>query len=217
MFVVGCIEVVDLIWPGHGWRYGRLWGGLLAFIYWPVCLALLARRYGDERVARHEKSSQAASAKYLRWVFIYLVPPVALLGIVLGLIDLGPSWSAAHGGGVTGTFAVRTRECGNHCVLHGDFVGDDGTVRRGVLMHDNPKAGALVGATMPARDTGDRTGVFAVSGSTDWYYEVIVLVMSGGYLVGWFLWLGWRLVRRRPRRPSEVDLVKRAINELDGS
>lgn len=217
MFVGGCIEVIDLIWPGHGWRYGRVWGGPLALLCWPVCLALLTHRHGEQRVARHEESNRAAKAKYTRWLLIYFLPVVAGFMIVVSLIDLGPSWSAAHGGGVTGTFIVHTRDCGNRsCQLRGDFIGDDGTLRVDVLMHDNPKAGAPVGATIPARDTGDRTGVFAASGSTDWYYELILLVLAGGYLIGWFLWLVWRLVRRRSR-PSEVDLVRGAIDELDGS
>ena len=86
--IVAGIEAVELVWPGHGWRYWPRWGALLATIYWPVSWVVLRRRYGGERVARERAAQRRAGAKYYRWLFVYFLPVIAAMFLVLSWIDV---------------------------------------------------------------------------------------------------------------------------------
>jgi len=95
----------------------------------------------------------------------------------------------------------------------GDFQASSGGDRHvHVLMHDPVPAHAHIGQTIPARDTGDRSGVFAATGSTEWQTVVAAIAMGGAYLFRCMaLWLvpasdGARAEDARPgtRGPDSV-------------
>src|SRR5690242_2958223 len=76
-------------------------------------------------------------------------------------------------------------------------VGRDNT-----MMHDSIANGRAVGDRVRARDTGDRTGVFAETGSDSWTYDAGFMLLGGGYLLCWAGWLEYARRRRRARRPT---------------
>jgi hypothetical protein len=215
--VVGCFFAIILAVlvlsrmlgiPG-GWTYIKLWAPLLGLAYWPLAWQILRRRYGERRFEQEQVNRRRSEMTMMRVVFVYLLPVFALGFVVLALIDIGPSWRAAHGGGRVGTLRLDSRSCRSHtCTWQGQFRSDDGTILRpDVLMHDGVARSARVGDEIRARDTGDRTGVFALTGSTGWMDNAAILGVSIGYLIGWALWL-IRPIRwpRRRRRRGPVEL-----------
>jgi len=70
------------------------------------------------------------------------------------------------------------------------------------MMHDNIANGRAVGDRVRARDTGDRTGVFAETGSDSWTYDAGFMLLGGGYLLCWAGWLEYARRRRRAGRPT---------------
>src|SRR5690242_11361912 len=108
--------------------------------------------------------------RWIRRAPRYVVPIFALLLLVYGAMDIGPSWQAGHGGGRPGTFTGRERSCGRRlCDWRGEFHSDDGTlVRNDVTMRDTLPDSTQLGDNVRARDTGDLEGVFAESGSQVW-------------------------------------------------
>ncbi|HEY2791571.1 MAG TPA: hypothetical protein VGJ28_04405, partial [Micromonosporaceae bacterium] len=103
--------------------------------------------------------------------------------------------------GITGTFTVTSDECASgarDCTRYGTFRSTDGSdVRTHIKDNDHVPATLPAGASIPARDTGDYNGVFAASGSTDWRSEGAFLAGAGLYLIGYLIWLGRRLLKRR--------------------
>ena len=75
-----------------------------------------------------------------------------------------------------------------------------------MLFHDDVPTGARTGSSIAARDTGDRSGVFAAVGSTSWQYDFLFIALGGSYLAGWLMWIMSRIGRRR-----EGDLVADAM------
>lgn len=116
----------------------------------------------------------------------FLIPVVAVVAIVFAVRDVGPTWSAANGGGHPGTLVLQRKSCHRVCTWYGQFRSDDGTVvRESVRMREGVPAGSQVGDRLRARDTGSRYYVFAESGSFDWWGSVIIMVLSVGYLIVW--------------------------------
>jgi hypothetical protein len=130
----------------------------------------------------------------------YVVPVFAALLVIYGAFDIGPAWSAAHGGGRAGTFTVRDRSCGRRlCAWRGEFHSDDGTVvRNEVTMRDSMPDSTHLGDDVRARDTGDLEGVFAESGSQVWRGPAMLMAGSGAILLAWLVWLTIMARRRRP-------------------
>jgi len=193
--------IAELIHAGSGFGLGSLWP-LVAIIIWgPIWYGQLHRWYGSERVAAFEAHKATQEAKYRRWVFAYLVPAVALMGVIVGLLDVGPGWRAAHGQGVPGTFTVTRQECRKGCMTYGDFTNADGSdTRRGIQLIEggsSPRRGT--GTNVPALDTDDRLGVYPI-GTTNWKSTLVTTLIATAYLVGWLIWLGRRYMRRHHNR-----------------
>ncbi len=119
---------------------------------------------------------------------------VAIAWVIIGGIGacfsgfmLIPDLQAAHGGGVTGMFTLtESLSCDRYqpprqrCGWFGDFRSDDGrTVRRDMELVGGLPPGAQVGDTVPARDTGDLTGIYQIDDSRSWR-------SSAGFLAGFF-------------------------------
>ncbi|MEH0972034.1 hypothetical protein V6U77_12965 [Micromonospora sp. CPCC 205546] len=123
--------------------------------------------------------------RILLWVGL---PFLALLGLALAVPDVAPAWRAKSGGGVAGTFTALHEKCSRNCVWHGDFVpAGGGTPRHDVIVYDGPD-GLTSGATVAARDTGARRGVFAARGGGTW------LIFSGLAAAGALAAIGWVVV-----------------------
>ncbi|RLK12606.1 hypothetical protein DER29_5888 [Micromonospora sp. M71_S20] len=120
--------------------------------------------------------------RFLLWLGL---PLLALLGLGLGVPDVAAAWRAKSGGGTAGTFTALHEECSRNCVWHGDFVPDGGgTPRHDVIVYDGPDR-LTPGATVAARDTGARRGVFAARGGDTW------LIFSGLAVAGVLAPIGW--------------------------
>ena len=129
----------------------------------------------------------------------YLPPAFAVILLVVGVIAVRPSWRAAHGGGTAGAWTISENLCGRrNCEFRGQFRADDGTdVRTDLVFYDPLPETAKVGDSFRARDTGDRNGVFAQSGSNQWHKPALLVLASALLLLAWGTWLVVMAVRRR--------------------
>ncbi|MEV0330488.1 hypothetical protein AB0H63_29130 [Micromonospora echinospora] len=131
--------------------------------------------------------------KFLLWAGL---PFFALLGLALAIPDVASAWQARSGGGTAGTFIARYETCGRNCTWHGDFVPDGGgTPRNDVIVYDEPD-GLTSGATVAARDTGARRGVFAAQGGNTWLIFIGLAVAGALAAVGWVVILARAIVKR---------------------
>jgi hypothetical protein len=135
--------------------------------------------------------------KFLLWVGL---PFFALLGLALAVPDVASAWQARSGGGTAGTFTARYETCSRrHCTWHGDFVPDGaGTPRNDVIVYDEPD-GLTSGATVAARDTGARRGVFAAQGGSTWLLFTGLAVAGALAAIGWVVVLVRAIANRRRR------------------
>ncbi|MEU4565870.1 hypothetical protein [Micromonospora sp. NPDC023956] len=132
--------------------------------------------------------------KFLLWVGL---PFLALLGLALAVPDVAAAWRARSGDGTSGTFTARYETCSRNCTWHGDFVPDgDGAPRNDVIVYDGPD-GLTPGATVAARDTGARRGVFAAQGGSTWLLFTGLAVGGALAAIGWVVILVHALARRR--------------------
>lgn len=191
------VGIAQLVHPGSGVALFRLWVPVAAVIWWPTWYLLISRHYGAERVATFEATGRKQEGKYLRRLFVYFVPVVALVFLIVGLVDTGPGWRAAHGHGIPGTFTVTSQDCNRGCMTYGDFTSTDGSdTRSGVqLVEGGSSPHRTDGTTVAALDTADRLGVYPV-GTKDWESSAVVAALGGAYLLGWVIWLIGAYVRR---------------------
>jgi hypothetical protein len=119
-----------------------------------------------------------------------------------------PAWQAAHGGGRLGAFTLteamtcdRYQPPQQRCGWFGDFVSDDGTVvRHHMELNGGLPAGARIGDTVRARDTGGHSGVFREGDTGAWKNPAIFLAgFSGAFIVGVVLLVPWRRRARSSR------------------
>ncbi|OZV79989.1 hypothetical protein CA850_14760 [Micromonospora echinospora] len=130
--------------------------------------------------------------KFLLWVGL---PLLALLGLSLAVPDVASAWQAKSGDGTAGTFIARYETCGRNCTWHGDFVPDEGgTPRSDVIVYDGPDE-LTAGATVAARDTGARRGVFAAQGGSTWLLFTGLAVAGALAAIGWVVFLVYRISR----------------------
>jgi hypothetical protein len=189
----GLVLLIAVALVPHALAWGKLWLALGAIVWWPIWYGWIHHRYGTERVNRWEKRQETAKAKSYRWLFAYFMPVFALFVVVLGVVDVGPEWRAAHGGGVPGSFTVTHSDCAKGCMTYGDFTAADGDTRIDVLLNeggDGPRREA--GTVVAAHDTGDRLGVFPDGGAQQWGFSVGFLGLGAAYLVCWSVWLARR-------------------------
>lgn len=134
--------------------------------------------------------------RFLRWIAL---PLLALLGLALAVPDVASAWRAKSGDGTAGTFTALYEKCSRNCVWHGDFVPDEGgTPRNDVIVYDEPD-GLTSGATVAARDTGARRGVFAAQGGRTWLLFTGLAVAGALAAIGWVVMLV-RAIANRHRR-----------------
>jgi hypothetical protein len=142
---------------------------------------------------------------------------VAIAWVIIGAIGacgtgfmLVPDWRAAHGGGVTGTFALtepmgcdRLKPPRQRCGWFGDFRSDDGqTIRAHMELSGGLPAGAQVGDTLAARDTGSLAQIYQIDDSRSWRSSAgFFAAFFGGFVIGIALLQPWtwrdRLRQRR--------------------
>jgi hypothetical protein len=136
-----------------------------------------------------------------------LVPVLAAVTLFFGLQDIGPAWSAAHGGGRPGTFAATERSCSTGkittCGFFGTYVSDDGTVRLSWVWLDEPPRGLEEGDTTPVVYAGGRSRptVYAAYRSTEWLIIGGLGVVAVVALAVWARTVLSDIRRVRRRRP----------------
>jgi hypothetical protein len=205
--ILGFAGVLDLLGE-RTWHHAPLWLPLVGVVYWVLVGYTLHWRRAERSTwpegrprprpwsrlrswfrRRRRRRSRSVSGMVVFWG--YLMPFVAVLGILLAAISFSTSWSAARGGGHPGTLLLHEYRCHRHsCSWLGQFRSDDGTVvRESVTICGDVPAGARVNDQVRARDTGDRTCVFAGSGSFRWLGSAIGVVVCLGYLAGWGAWM----------------------------
>lgn len=134
------------------------------------------------------------------WGWRYVAPFAALFLLVWTPQTLGPAWRAhLFDSGTQGVVTVTEKHCHKGgCSYDGDFVSDDGTIRRGGVNlasgFDRPE----VGMTMEAHDTGGPS-VYPHGGGYDWIITGLLFV---GGLVVLYLWCRTVPPRWRRRRQA---------------
>ncbi len=176
-------------------------------------------RYGEDRVsalgyvlesermhqfARHPgRFGHRTAWRWIRRVAVLAILPVAgLVMVVVGAIEIGPAYAAAHGHGTLGYFtAVSRGDCvrENDCTWTGTFASLNLRDLRNNVRMDGSWAYVEPGTTIPALDSGDPFVVFPRHGSTRWHEDVSFLAIGGTILVTWLLVAGRRLWRSRRR------------------
>ncbi|MCW3841769.1 hypothetical protein ONA70_16840 [Micromonospora yasonensis] len=133
--------------------------------------------------------------KLLLWIGL---PVLALVGLALAALAVAPAWRARSGDGTAGTFTARYEECGRSCTWHGGFFPDGaGMPRNDVIVYGEP-GGLTSGATVAARDTGARRGVFAAAGGGNSWLLFSGLAVAGvPAAVGWVVMLVRAVANRR--------------------
>lgn len=140
------------------------------------------------------------------WVWRYLAPVCALFAMFFVLQDIGPAWSARHPhAGSPGLVTVTKKHCRHgvgaarfeqHCSFDGDFISDDGAIRLNGVTLASGFDGPEIGATLPARDVGDRTNVYPIGGGNDWIYTSLAFLASVAVLALWCSTVLPRISRR---------------------
>lgn len=127
------------------------------------------------------------------------------------LHELGPSWRAANGEGVPGTFvATKEYELGppgggrKARVLEGTFVSDDASVMYSDVELANAPGDLELGMPMPALDTGVEGVVYPAGAAYSFATNLMCLSCLGCPLVLLML-LALRSLLRRLRGPSVED------------
>jgi tetratricopeptide (TPR) repeat protein len=175
-----------------------LWAGYCVYSW--ITPVIVRRLVGVPLPAQRE----AGWVCVLRWTGATLALLVGLGCAGLGVVDWGPNWQAAHGGGTTGTLVLTRSDCVlDLCDWYGDFTGDDGSVRTDVAMQaEYVPEGAQVGDVLRVRDTGARDGLFPESGSDEWISVLLMTVVGVGLVVvGLLVGPVLSLLRRRPGPP----------------
>ncbi len=121
---------------------------------------------------------------------LWALPLVAAVFLTPMMVqDLGPAWSAAHGGGVHGTLHVESSECAGRgpCQPIGTFTADDGAfvlqdVRMTVASLRTPRVGSDVRVTY--QGGRDPQVVYRADSPRDWIFLTAVL----GFAVLCALW-----------------------------
>jgi hypothetical protein len=204
VLAVAFVGVLKLFGVSGRWPY-VISVPLVGVVYWPLAWWTLIWR--DLKRSLWRPSGLRGRLRHVPWVIIllgYLMPFVAIFIIVLSAVDFGTTWPAAHGGGRPGTLVLQSELCRkSSCTWSGRFRSDDGTItRESVMMRDEVAADARVGDKVRARDTGNRSWVFAEYGSSDWSQDIPGLVLATVYLLGWGACMlvqvrGWRTAAAR--------------------
>jgi tetratricopeptide (TPR) repeat protein len=143
---------------------------------------------------------EARWARIARWVGGGIALVVGLGCTGLAAVDIGPAVRAATGNGSPGTIVLTREDCvAGNCDWYGDFTSDDGSVVfTDAAMQEGVPAGAKVGDRLRALDTGARDGVYPASGSSEWIYISVFLVVGVILILGFVVAVPiMSLMRRR--------------------
>jgi hypothetical protein len=134
----------------------------------------------------------------------YVMPLIATVLLVIGVVDVGPQLRARLGEGRPGTFIVWSVDCLRfRCAYYGHFASDDGTkVLDDVRFLDAVPDGTTIGTRLRAQDTGGWSVVYAETGSVPNWFMLALATCGGLYLLGWMCWLLGRVTRPLRRRIS---------------
>ena len=148
--------------------------------------------------SRSESFRYRADGFALRWGWRIGVPVFAALVLPVIISDIGPAWAAHLKDGVPGTFTALVGNCGGRgpCTWRGDFVSDDGTLRRTDVGLASGGDIDRVGDWTRAIDTGNRVNVYPAGGGWDWLLVSMFLVFVGGLAALWVLDMLGRIGRR---------------------
>jgi hypothetical protein len=198
--------VLKLLGATGRWEFG-LSVLLVGVVYWPLAWWTFIWYYHEQ--PRWRPSPWRWRRLGMTAIFVgYLLPLAAAFLIALSAVDFSTTWPAAHGGGKPGTLVLQSEFCrkGN-CTWSGRFRSDDGTiVRESVRLRGNSPADARIGERVHARDTGNRSYVFAEFGSNDWWKDILGFALATLYLLGWGFFLfkliwAWRSTAAGDSRP----------------
>jgi len=204
VLIFALVGVLNLFGVSGSWLYA-ISVPLVGVVYWPLVWWTLIW-HDLERPRWRLSGWRWRRVRKVPWMVIlwgYLMPFVAVFMIVMATVDFGTTWPAAHGGGRPGVLLLQSKSCRKSCTWHGRFRSDDGAVvRESVMMSDHVPADARVGDQLRARDTGNRSFVFAASGSFDWWGSLVMAALAVLYLLGWgaCLFIQIRAWRSSPRR-----------------
>jgi hypothetical protein len=138
--------------------------------------------------------------RWLRRISLEVVLPlIGLVMLIVGGIEIGPAYAAAHGHGTLGYFiALRTDACKqpSNCSWDGNFISENGQdVRRNVQL-DGTWTGVGTGTRIPALDSGAPGVVFPRTGSERWQEDIEWLAMGTLIMVPWLWFIPGRRLRR---------------------
>lgn len=142
---------------------------------------------------------------FITVIFLVLVASIMALVWNTKLQDLDPSWRAANGEGIPGTFvATETYEVGRRTHLwKGTFTSDDGSVHRGNVQLDSAPPDMELGEPVPALDTGAHDVVYVPGADYPLVTNLMCLSCLACPLVLLMLLVARRLLRRRRGSPAE--------------
>lgn len=190
---------LQMLAPGWPLHYLRLWMVPVSLLYWfPLSWFLRTKRGIDLRSRRPHATNGRASAAVARWLFGYIGVVVAAFALLIAILFVRPAWTAAHGGGTTGTLTFAYSKChGSNCDWYGTFEADDGSIGYSEVQYDDsvPPIEAQVGTSIRARLVD--TDAYRETGSTAWHTPATVAIVAGTYLVGGLAWLAFYIRRRR--------------------
>jgi hypothetical protein len=139
----------------------------------------LGARWGGPRPpSRGRRECGLKSPIHIAFAFL-----VAILGLVVGTIRMGPAISAAESHGTRGYFVAQYQTCTrNSCSWKGDFELSDGAVTRSHIWFYGSAPAMTAGTTVPAVDTGDPFGVYQPH-SSQWLLALGPLLLGVGFLL----------------------------------
>jgi hypothetical protein len=139
------------------------------------------------------------------------LPLIALLLLIVGSIEIGPAYAAAHGHGTPGYFiALRTDTCKqpSNCSWDGNFISENGLDVRQNVQLDGTWSGVRIGTRIPALDSGDLGAVFPRTGSRRWQEDIEWLAMGTLIIVPWLWFIPGRRLRRMGRRRPGIGFIR---------
>jgi hypothetical protein len=154
----------------------------------------------DDQPSRRQRwkaFDRRGSDKVSSFVWRYLTPFIAGLLIATTASDLGPSWRAHQGRGTPGMVTVTHKDCGRSCSYSGDFVSDDGTIRRADVGLATGFSDVAVGVRLRAIDEGSAYNVYPPGGGEDWILTSLLFAAAIVVLLAWTYRVPVQILRRR--------------------
>lgn len=157
------------------------------------------------------KAAGSIARRWLKRAALAILPVAGLVMVVVGAVEIGPAYAAAHGHGTPGYFtAVSKTSCvrPTSCSWTGTFTSLNLRDIRNNVRMDGSWTYVEPGTMIPALDSGDPFAVFPRLGSTRWHEDVGFLAIGSIILMPWLylvavrrMWRSrWRAVLALRRR-----------------